>query len=279
MKMQKMSKKIFAYIILSIVAINTLFPYIWLFNVSFMKQIDVKIFGPLVAKTNFFNFQNYITAWQTGNFAKYYANSLTIAIIVMICTITFSLLMAYALVFLEFKYKKIWSWAVILGLVIPTDLVILPLRTIFQNYIHIYNTLLAVAIPEIASLMCLCIFLFMSFMKSIPKTILESARLDGATEFQVLRHLIIPIIKPSIFAIGIYVIVQSWNNVQYPLYMISDQNLYTLPLGVNNFSTSHSADNALIAAGSMIIAFPMIVIYLIFQKSILSAMTMGAVKE
>jgi raffinose/stachyose/melibiose transport system permease protein len=116
-------------------------------------------------------------------------------------------------------------------------------------------------------------------MKGTPGSLLEAARIDGAGEFRILFSVVTPIVKPAVISLLIFTLISSWNNFMLPTIMISDDKLRTVPLGLNAFRTKYTMDVTLTSAGAVIIALPVIVVYLVFQRRLIDGLIVGAVKQ
>jgi raffinose/stachyose/melibiose transport system permease protein len=152
---------------------------------------------------------------------------------------------------------------------------------LFNNLksIGLLNTLWALILPQIAMGIPFSIFLLRGFMKDIPHALLESARIDGSTEMQNLYHIIVPMLYPPIVSLIVFTAIGTWNNFMLPTILIQNDLLRTLPVGLNYFQTRFTMDYPMIATAAVISAFPTAVVYVIFQRNILSGVMVGALKE
>jgi raffinose/stachyose/melibiose transport system permease protein len=167
---------------------------------------------------------------------------------------------------------------IMVGLVLPVELVAIPL---FYNLksMGLIDTLWAIILPTIAINLAFGTFLLRGFIKDIPDSILESARIDGTNEFQNIWYIILPLIRPALISLLVFVFMYSWNGFMLPNIMIRSEAMRTMPLGLNFFRGKYNYNIPLSAAACNIIAMPVIVIYLIFQRNMIRGMMAGAVKE
>lgn len=277
MQLIKTIKRIPTYVMLLIFSLATLVPFVWIFSTSLRTTTDLIRKGPFTLP-DVYHWENYAKAWKAGNFALYYKNSIIVAVFTVVGVLLLSLLGAYAFASLEFKAKSFWFTLVLLGLLIPLEPIIIPL---FHNLkaMKLLNTYAAIILPQIALNIPFGIFLLRGFIKDIPKALLESARMDGSTELQNLIYIVAPLVKPALISLLIFTVMSSWNSFMLPTIMIQNDNLRTVPIGLNAFRGKYTRDIALTAAGANIIAAPVIVVYLIFQRNMIRGMMMGALKE
>lgn len=277
MQLVKVVKRIPTYGMLLIFSFATLVPFVWIFLTSLRTTKDLIKNGPFVIP-DAYHWENYAKAWKAGHFALYYRNSILVAVFTVIGVLLLSLLGAYAFAALKFKGQSFWFTLVLLGLLIPLEPIIIPL---FHNLkaLKLLNTYAAVILPQIALGIPFGIFLLRGFIKDIPKALFESARMDGSTELKNLVYIVTPLIRPALVSLLIFTVMSSWNSFMLPTIMIQSDNLRTVPIGLNAFRGRYTIDVALTAAGANIIAAPVIVVYLIFQRNMIRGMMMGALKE
>lgn len=255
----------------------SLLPVLWVVMTSLKTNQELVRMGPL-ALPQTLRFDNYLEAWNAARFSTYFVNSILIAVLTVGGIVLFSVLIAYSLCYLHYHGKKLVDALVIFGLLIPFELIMIPLFYNVKN-MGIMNTHAAVILPQIALWLAFSVFLMKSFMRELPISLIESARIDGAGEYRTLFSIVTPMVKPAVISIIIFNLISSWNNFMLPTIMISSDKLRTVPLGLNAFRTKYSMDVALTAAAAAIIAAPVIVVYLIFQRRLITGLVVGAVKQ
>ncbi|MCI6018121.1 MAG: carbohydrate ABC transporter permease [Clostridiales bacterium] len=223
------------------------------------------------------HWENYIEAWKVGHFSTYFLNSIFITFFSVLGVLLFSLIGAYAMAVLNFKGKGIYKTLIVMGLVIPCEIIVIPLFYDMQS-MGLMDTHWAVILPTVAMNIPFGTFLLSGFIKDIPKSLLESARMDGASEWRTLWKIVMPIIKPALISLLIFIFMWTWNDFMLPNIMIRSQEMRTLPLGLDYFRGKNTQNIPLIASASNIIALPVIIIYLVFQKNLIKGMMVGAVK-
>lgn len=255
----------------------SLLSVLWVVMTSLKTNQELVRMGPL-ALPQTLRFDNYLEAWNAARFSTYFVNSILIAVLTVGGIVLFSVLIAYSLCYLHYHGKKLVDALVIFGLLIPFELIMIPLFYNVKN-MGIMNTHAAVILPQIALWLAFSVFLMKSFMRELPISLIESARIDGAGEYRTLFSIVTPMVKPAVISIIIFNLISSWNNFMLPTIMISSDKLRTVPLGLNAFRTKYSMDVALTAAAAVIIAAPVIVVYLIFQRRLITGLVVGAVKQ
>ena len=255
----------------------SLLPVLWVVMTSLKTNQELVRMGPL-ALPQTLRFDNYLEAWNAARFSTYFVNSILIAVLTVGGIVLFSVLIAYSLCYLHYHGKKLVDALVIFGLLIPFELIMIPLFYNVKN-MGIMNTHAAVILPQIALWLGFSVFLMKSFMRELPISLIDSARIDGAGEYRTLFSIVTPMVKPAVISIIIFNLISSWNNFMLPTIMISSDKLRTVPLGLNAFRTKYSMDVALTAAAAVIIAAPVIVVYLIFQRRLITGLVVGAVKQ
>lgn len=265
------------YVWVALFSVYSLLPVLWVVVTSLKTNQELVRNGPLAAPQAL-RFDNYIEAWGATRFSSYFVNSLLIAALTVGGIVLFSVLISYSLCYLKLHGKKLINSLIIFGLLIPFELIMIPLFYNVKNW-GIMNTHATVILPQIALWLAFSVFLIKSFMRELPISLVESARIDGAGEYRTLFSIVTPMIKPAVISIIIFNLISSWNNFMLPTIMISNDKLRTVPLGLNAFRTKYSMDVALTAAAAMIIAAPVIVMYLIFQRRLITGLVVGAVKQ
>ncbi|MFD2613636.1 carbohydrate ABC transporter permease [Paenibacillus gansuensis] len=265
------------YGLLLVFSLATLLPLLWVFLTSLKERKELVRNGPL-AWPQVWNWHNYEKAWTAGHFSVYFKNSVFIAAATVIIVLLTVLLASYALSYLQFFGKAFWSYLVMAGLLIPFDLIMIPMFFDLK-LVGLLNTRWAVILPQIALSIPFSVFLMRGFMKGMPDSLLEAARIDGAGEFRILFAVVTPIVKPAVISLLIFTLIGSWNNFMLPTIMISDDRLRTVPLGLNAFKTKFTTDITLTSAGAMMIALPVIAVYLVFQRRLIDGLIIGAVKQ
>lgn len=275
-KIKRMVNNIIITFVLLTGTIYTLMPFITILLTSFRTTKD-SIRGPFTWPKEWSIVQNYIKAWNIGNFNTYLLNSVYMMIFAVLGTLLVATLAGYS--FAKFKYpgKNGLYYLLLIGMMIPFQTIMLPLYFVLKA-MGLLNSLTGVAILSVATGQGFAIMMMRSFFVSIPDSMLEAARIDGCSEIKVLMKVVLPNTFPAWTSLIVIVAMGSWNNLLAPMIYIFNQNKYPIPYALYAFQSSHTTDYELLAAGMMISIVPIIIIYIMFQSSFQSGITTGAVK-
>lgn len=222
------------------------------------------------------NFDNFIYLF-TGNHAYFtwFFNSLLLTIVQVVLTLLVSATVAYGFSAYEFRGKNLLFLCVLLIMMVPFEILLLPLYTL-TNKIGLMNSYSAIVLPGVAS--AATIFFFRQYLRGVPKEIIAAGRVDGASEYGIYMRLILPVMKPSFAAMAILNGMNSWNNFLWPFMVLSDAGKYTLPIGLKTLLTPYGNNYDLLIVGSFFSIIPIFILFVAFQKYFIDGMTAGAVK-
>jgi putative chitobiose transport system permease protein len=261
----KTIKTVIIYIILGIIAVLMLFPLVWLVSTAFKSPSENIFQFPPQFIPRQPTFQNFIKVWQTNPFGRYLFNSSFVALSTVSLNLLFCSLAAYPLARLNFKGRDGIFTAIIATIMIPFQIVMIPLY-ILTVQLELRNSYLGIIFPSIAS--AFGIFLLRQAFQSVPKELEEAARIDGCSELGIWWNVMIPAVKPALITLAIFVFIGSWSDFLWPLLVLDQPDFYTMPLGVATLAGTFSLDWRLIAAGSVISIAPVLLLFLILQRYI-----------
>ncbi len=224
-----------------------------------------------------FTFEHYVRVWTEGKFNRYFLNTLIISTVDAIVMILVASLAAYAMVFMKFRGKALVQILFLVGLMIPVTAIILPLYSIVRAF-DLVNTHLGVILADLALALSVFVFLFSSYFLGVPKALHEAARIDGATEFQIYRRVVMPIATPAVVTTALLEFLWSWNDLLLRLLLLPRDEMRTLSVGLLNFQGLMTRDVTGQSAGTIIMALPVVLLFLVFQRHFVRGMTQGAVK-
>jgi putative chitobiose transport system permease protein len=268
-------KNIGTYIILSAIALVTLFPLLWLLSTALKSQTENIFQSPPQLLPSQPTFQNFVSVWQSNPFGQYLFNSTFVAVLTVGLNLLFCALAAYPLARLSFPGRDWIFIAIISTIMIPFQIVMIPLY-ILTVQLGLRNTYLGMIFPSLAS--AFGIFLLRQAFMSVPKEMEEAARMDGCSELGIWWHVMLPAVRPALVTLAIFVFIGSWSDFLWPLIVIQDESLYTLPLGVAKLAGTFSLDWRLVAAGSVISILPVMLLFLFLQRYIVPTETGSGVK-
>lgn len=274
-------KNILSHIVLISLSILALFPFLWLISTS-IKGGGENIFAypPKFIPTDF-TFENYTGVWGKVDFIRYFVNSAVVAGFTVVLNLIFSSLAAYPLARMEFKGKKIAFFAILATIMIPFQAIMLPVYLIILKFNltdtnGIINGYLGLILPFAVS--AFGIFLMRQAFLTIPRELEEAAVVDGCNAFQIFYKVLLPMVKPTLAILAIFTFIGSWSEFLWPSIVLTDEKMFTLPVGINNLQGIFSANWRYIAAGSIISIIPIIVFFLSLQRYFVSGQNEGAVK-
>lgn len=269
-------KKVLLYSLLILLTLFMLGPFLWLISTS-LKSAGENIFQyPPQLIPEKITFMNFVKVMDTFPFWRYLFNSVVVTILTVVFNVLFCSLAAYPLARMNFKGKNVIFILILATMMIPFQLLMVPIYIMALN-MGLDNTYAGMVLPHITT--AFGVFLMRQAFSVIPYDLDESARMDGANSFQIWFRILMPLVKPSILTLTIFTFITAWGDFLWPLIIVGDQNMFTLPLGLNMLSGTFTSDWRLIAAGAIISMAPIIIFFLFLQRQFISGVMNGAVKE
>ena len=265
--------KVFAVIVLILVALFFLFPLYWIATGSFKPILEITSQTPVWFPQNP-TLDNYTKLFNNPAW-RWLFNIVFISAVAMLLTCITASLAGYALAKKRFIGRTVLFTIIICAMALPKQVIVIPLLQ-EMNFLHLANNLWAVILPPVG--WPFGVFLMKQFSETIPNEILEAARVDGAGELKTFFSVVFPMIKPGIGALAIFTFVNTWNDYFLQLVMLTSKEKWTLPLAIANLQGEMSSDFGLIMAGAALAAIPIIVVFIAFQKYFTQGIAMGAVK-
>lgn len=258
----------------ALVALITIAPLLWMLSVSFMAPGEAAGFPPPLLPESP-SLTNYRTLFGSFGVGRFLANSLLISTLATLLALLFTVPAGYAFAKLRFTGRNALFRLLVAALVVPAQIGMLPLFLELKA-MGLVNSYAGALVPWLAGIFG--IFLVRQYCLSIPDEMLEAARIDGASEGQILRHIVLPILTPIIVTLALFVFLSSWNDFMWPLIILADQQLYTLPVALAAMSREHVQDNELMMAGAVVTTLPVLILFLALQRFYLSGLLTGSVK-
>ncbi|ROR31422.1 raffinose/stachyose/melibiose transport system permease protein [Mobilisporobacter senegalensis] len=263
-------------IVLVFWAIIQLFPLYWMF--TFSLKDNSEIFGAnIIGLPHNWIWENYTTALTKGNVGLYFFNSIVVTGLTIALTTIAALMATYALTRMVWKGRKAANNIFMLGLTVPIHAAILPVFIILRN-LRMTNSYQSLIIPYSAFALAMAIMISSSFIESIPKELEEAACIDGCGVYGIFGRIILPLMKPALATISIFVFLQAWNELMFAVIFISDSKYRTLSVGIQTLSGSYTTDWGPIGAALVIATFPTLIVYSLMSGRIQESLVMGAVK-
>lgn len=274
-KLRMKTGHFFIYIILFIQSIVVIYP-IFLTIVTSLKT-NRQIFKNPFGMPTSFNLTNYIKLFEKANYATYFLNSLIVAAGSLIVILLVSSLASYALSKYTFFGNKFLSLYFLAGLMIPIRLGTINIMQIFQT-LHLYNNLLSLIIIYSAMGIPAGILIFSGFIREIPNELNDSGRVDGCSEFGIFRKIIVPLLGPAIVVVAVYNLIPIWNDFWFPLVLINNENLMTVPLATAKLFGQYETDYGIIFALLTSAALPPMILFITLSRHFIKGLTAGAIK-
>lgn len=264
------------FIAVAIFILILIFPFYWQIVTSLKSPADLfKTPADLYPKKIFLGY--YSNIFTKRPFVRYLTNSLLVSIATTIISIVTASFCAYSIARLDIKFKSFIMSFVLAVSVFPGIALVSPLYVTFAK-LHLLNTYWGLIIPYTTFALPLAIWNLQAFFKDIPRSLDESAKIDGATPFMTFWRIILPLTGPGLFATFIMVFITSWNEFLFGLIFVTKDLMRTVPIGIMMFQGEYDIPWGDISAASVFVTIPIIIIVLIFQKRIVSGITGGAVK-
>lgn len=262
------------YLMLLLAVAAMVLPLVWMMLASF-KDRDEIYTVPIQWLPASFDFSNYADALAAVPFGHFFVNSIITTAVGATLKIVLALTTAYAVVFLEFPFKKFVFGLVVFALLVPQQIVIIPNYTLISSLGWI-NTYQGLILPGLAS--AFGTFLFRQHFLTLPVSVLEAAALDGASHWTRLWRFVVPISSPTIAAVALVSIVSEWNEYLWPLLVVDRAEMMTLPVGLTLLQNNDGVTNwGVLMAGTVLITVPVLVVFFLLQRRIVTGLTSGAV--
>jgi len=260
--------------IITLLALIFIFPFLWMVSTSFKYEIDVMGYPFHFIPRNL-NMENYGKVWSGGQFGTYYKNSFFVTILTVMGDICLTSMAAYSFARLKFRGRNFIFSLYLAAMMIPPQVLLLPKYILFGK-LGINNTHAALILPGVCSIFS--IFLLRQFFMSIPQDLTEAAKVDGAGYFRTFLQIILPLAKPGLVTLILISSIWSWNDYINPLIFLSNDNLFTLTVGLQRFQESNGSNYAVIMAGTVCAVLPILVLFIAFQKQFVESIASSGIK-
>jgi len=270
----RIATRILLYAVLVLVAVSTLAPVVWMVSASFMPAGEAAQFPPSFFPRHV-TLEHYTALFTRLNLAKYALNSAVLSTLITGISLLVNSMAGYAFAKYRFAGRDKIFRLLITSMVVPAQITMLPLF-LMMNKLGLVNTYWGLVIPGMASIFG--IFLIRQYALSIPDSLIEAARMDGATDFEIYWRIILPLCKPILVTLAIFTFMGTWNDFLWPLIIMTDDSMYTLPVALNNLMGEHTLDVELMMAGSVLTILPVMIVFVVMQKYYIEGIMMGSVK-
>lgn len=271
----KFIKSSFLHIIIYLIAFAVLMPFIWMILTSFKDMSEIFVYPPKWFPSKF-NLDNYINAFSAAPFGRFYLNSIFVAVTVTIGQLITCSMAAFAFARLKFWGRDVLFFIFLGTMMIPYNVTMIPSFMVLYwlGWIDSYQALI---VPGLAS--AFGTFLLRQFFITIPKELEEAAYIDGATKFQVLRRIIVPLAKPALATLAIFTFMGVFNDFIWALIVINSESMSTVQLGLAIFRDRYLTQWDLLMAGSVTAVLPILIVFFFAQKYFIKGITLSGLKE
>ncbi len=270
----KVLKQTALYAALLVGAALTALPLLWMLSASLMPQGEASAFPPPLLPSRA-TLTHYADLFARAEMGRYLFNSFFLASAVTLLSLLVNSMAGYAFAKLRFRGREPLFRALLAALVIPAQVAMLPLF-LEMRALGLVNTYGGVIVPALASIFG--IFLIRQFALSIPESLLEAARIDGASELRIYWSVALPLMKPILVTLAIFTFMGTWNDFMWPLIVLTDDEMYTLPVALATLARERVQDNELMMAGAVVTVLPVLVVFLALQRYYIRGIMMGSVK-
>lgn len=262
------------YLISYGLAVIWIMPILWMFFVSISKEGKKvnNIFDWFLPP---YNLESYFEILQGTYMLRWIFNSFVVASAVTVIILILTSMVAFSISIIGFKHKELVFLFFIIGMLVPIEANVIPLFNIVQD-LGVMNSYVGLMLPMIA--LPLGVIILRNFFDSIPRSLIESAKIDGCGWVRMYLQIVLPLSKSAVAAVGIFTFITTWNNYLWALIVITREPMYTLPVGIPTFLDVLRPDYVIPMTVNMVAAFPAIVIFLIFQKQIIEGLKMSGIK-
>lgn len=280
MKMRKTGKAI-TVILTIIVCAFALFPFVWMLSTSFKTNSEIYTAAPtFVPKeptaAGYVNM--FTTETSTFNFKQWAANSVFVAFLTTVFSMVIAVLGGYGISRYRFRGRGALSYVVLTTQVLPGSLLMIPLYIIMGNF-NLLDTKTGLMLAYVTFTVPFCTWMMKGFFDSIPISLEEAAKVDGAGTFRCFATVVLPLTVPGLVSTGLFAFINGWNEYLFASSFMQSYGNWTLPVGIASFKGQYATDWGTLMAGAVLITIPVVILFLGLQKHLVGGMTAGAVKQ
>lgn len=264
-KQPRSLKRVLVYVLLSLGLLIMSAPFLWMALSAFKTTSELTASPPVWIPTEW-TLDNFRDLLDKLDLPLYFMNSVIVAVLVTVSNLVFCSMLGYALAKLRFAGRNKIFGLVLGALMVPGNLMLLPLFVLMSK-MGLIDSYAGLVLPFAAG--AFGVFLMRQFMQSIPDELLEAARMDGAGEWYIFWRIVMPLVKPALATLSIFTFLGSWNNFVWPLIATNDPDKYTLPVALATFATDPNksgGSNGMLMAGSLLIVLPVLVVFIALQR-------------
>jgi ABC-type glycerol-3-phosphate transport system permease component len=264
-----------SYLILAIAGIVSLIPFLYVVSTSLKDTTSLFSYPPewIPSEPTLDNFRSLLADYP---YLRWTLNSLIVASAVTIIKVVIDSMAGYAFAKMSFPGKDALFLVVLMTLMVPFAATLIPLFLIVRG-LNLTNSYLGLILPALAS--PIGIFMMRQFIESLPSDLENAARLDGCSEFQIFRRVILPLMKPGLVVLGVFTFMTQWTSYLWPLVINTREEMFTLTVGVQSLRSLFTVDWGILSAGAVLSMLPLILVFLFLQRYFIAGSIAGALKE
>ncbi|MEO2261403.1 carbohydrate ABC transporter permease [Dorea sp. YH-dor228] len=278
---KKRVKKIITVILVILVCMFALFPFVWMISTSFKPANEVYSKTPsfIPNEPTVEGYTEMLTTQSsTFDFPQWLTNSVIVALLTTVFSMIIATLGGYGLSRFRFRGRGFLSYFILTTQVLPGSLLIIPLYVIMGN-LQLLDTRIGLVAAYCTFSVPFCTWMMKGFFDTIPISLEEAARVDGAGRFRIFSTVVLPLTVPGLVATGIFSFINGWNEYLFASTFMKSYENWTLPVGIASFQGQYTTNWGTLMAGAVLITIPVVILFLLLQKHLVSGMTAGAVKQ
>lgn len=262
------------YLLMILISVVTVVPFLFMASTSFTKSFTMMTYPPTLIPDNpsWDNYYEIIFVFQEGLFPRWFFNTLFTTLCITLGSLFLNTLSGYIFAKKEFYGKNVVFSLLLATLMVPGAVTLIP-AFLMVNRLGLFNTYWALIIPGLAS--PFGIFMMRQFISSLPTELIESAKIDGASELRTFWSIIVPLSTPAMAALGIFTVINAWNAFLWPLVVLRANTMRTLVVGLATVQSEFNINYGLVMAGSVLTVLPMLILYILFQPYFVEGLRMG----
>jgi ABC-type sugar transport system, permease component len=276
LKTQRTLRNIVLLLLLSLGALATVMPFIYMISTAFKGSVYVFEIPPRLIPEHP-TLKNFIAAFTSNDFGRYFLNSIIVTVIAVLCILLLASMMAYALARYQFFGRKFIYALVIFFMTMPAMSLIVP-QFILAHSLALTDTLAGLIVLDVAQNLPFAVFLLKGFLEDVPKEIEEAAHIDGASAWTIYWHVVVPLCKPALATSAIIAFLGAWDEYVWASTITNTPSNRTLPVAIATFQGVHTTNWGLVFAASLIAIVPVLILFISLQKYFVKGMVAGAVK-
>ncbi len=252
----------------------TVTPFLWMLSTSFKSSGSIFVYPPQLIPSQF-TLDHYKDLFERVRFLVHFKNSVIVAVAITLLNLFFNSLAGYAFAKHRFPGKEKLFTLLLATMMVPGQVAMMPVFLILKN-LGLLNTFLGLIIPGASGVFG--IFFMRQFMLSIPNDLIDSAKIDGCSEFRIYWNIMLPLCKPALATLAIFTFMGSWNEFLWPLIIMTKESMYTLPVALANLNGKYNTEWGLLMAGSVVVILPVLLLFICLQRYFMRGIALTGIK-